>query len=113
MRSHPPSRNRRADRPPLPSPQSASAPRDATWDAARVTSPWGGMPSLSTSFRDARSDIPPLGLRRELLFSPGAHFAPPPERIRIEAQLPCRRVQAHLVDQLAVHSGVVEQHRSE
>src|SRR5215208_4433288 len=101
MRSHPPSRNRRADRPPLPSPQSASAPRDATWDAARVTSPWGGMPSLSTSFRSARSDTPTLSLGRELLQLGAPLLSPTPRRVGVEVQLLGRRVQAHLVDQLA------------
>src|SRR5215218_10480657 len=57
-------RNLLAVRLPLPSPPSASAPPDATCDAAREKiSPLGGMPSLQTSSRGPPSPFPTPLLR--------------------------------------------------
>src|SRR5215213_1439327 len=101
-----PNRNRPAARPQRPSPPSAATPHGAICASARETSPSGGMPSLSTSSWDA----PSLPLGRELLL-PGLLFlAPTAARPWVEAQLPGRHIQTHLVDQFSVHRGVAEQH---
>src|SRR5215218_5179975 len=50
-----------------------------------------------------------LPLVRELLL--GLPFlTTPPRRVRLESQLPGRRVQTHLVDQFSVHRRVAEQY---
>src|SRR5215203_2590463 len=52
---------------------------------------------------------PSLPLGRELLL--GLPFlTTPPRRVRLESQLPGRRVQTHLVDQFSVHRRVAEQY---
>src|SRR5215217_2499904 len=110
-RSRPPIRNRRAARPPRPSPPSASAPHHATCAAPRATSPSGETPSLSTSFQGSGRPprtAPSLPLGRDLL-PPGAHF-PVSLSERVEAQLPGRRAKTHLVGQFSAHRRVAEQH---
>src|SRR5215208_811417 len=53
---------------------------------------------------------PSLPLGRELLLLGLPFLTTPPRRVRLEAQLPGRRVQTHLVDQFSVHRRVAEQY---
>src|SRR5215218_345364 len=102
-------RNRRAARPLLPSPPSASVLPDATCGAAREKiSPLGGMPSLQTSSRGPPSPFPTPRLRAPPARLPLLYplFRP----IRVEAQLPGRRTKTHLVGQFSAHRRVAEQH---
>src|SRR5215210_8616999 len=113
---------READEESPPEPQPASRPPAAAVPAI----------SLSASRRDMRrgqgdlslgwnatsinlllgrpaQTAPSLPLGRELLL--GLPFlTTPPRRVRLESQLPGRRVQTHLVDQFSVHRRVAEQY---
>src|SRR5215218_686709 len=104
------------DEEPAPEPQPASSPPAATVPAISLSASRRdmrrqgdlslGWNAISINLLVGRPDAPSLPLGRDLLL-PGVPFlAPTAGRAWVEAQLPGRRVQTHLVGQFSIHCGV-------
>jgi hypothetical protein len=108
---------------PAPEPQPASIPPAAAVPAISLSASrrdmrrgqgdlslgWNAI-SINLLLGRPAQTAPSLPLGRELLLLGLPFLITPPRRVRLEAQLPGRRVQTHLVDQFSVHRRVAEQY---
>src|SRR5215204_3073484 len=106
---------------PLPEPQPANSPPAAAVAAIRRRASRRdmrrrqgdlslGWNAISINLLGGRPDAPSLPLGRDLLLPSFPFLAPAAACPWVEAQLPGRCIQTHLVDQFSAHRRVAEQH---